>query len=145
MLVYSDGLGYYDPDQIGVVENILAQAEQLKVVRDCQIAFFYHGYLPPGELARIIEGLKSMGYEFTDLRDTPYRVVGEGITIVSVDGRQQVTSTISPASREEMTGIRLYFNRWVILLSGLLIIILLSYIILILTLRKNKKRLYETR
>ncbi len=44
--------------------DLLRHAKKIKVVRDSVASFFYHPYLGTGYLTEVIQGLKSMGYQF---------------------------------------------------------------------------------
>jgi uncharacterized protein YdaL len=46
--------------------DILASAHRLTVVRDGVQSFFYHPYLGTDDLARTVEGIQGMGYQFVD-------------------------------------------------------------------------------
>lgn len=143
MTVDPDNLGYYDPDEVNSLGKILTLAEQYAIVRDCQIGIFFHNYLPPQELAEIIDGLKKLGYGFFDYHSFGYRVEGENVNIVNINGHRQVSTAITPVFDKKLSGARLFLKKWMSSLSGLLVIIVLSYVFIILTVRKNKKRLYE--
>ncbi|MFZ5642075.1 MAG: DUF2334 domain-containing protein [Bacillota bacterium] len=147
MMVFSGDLGYYDTEEVDPFGSILAAAESYTVVRDCQIGFYYHNYLPPGPLVEIVKGLRELGFQFDDYRNYDYRIDGQSVKIVNVKGNRQVITDIEPVSPENEKGLgllRLFFNKWVSALSVLLVFIVLSFVIIILTVRRNKKRLYET-
>lgn len=144
MVVYPENLGYFEPDQVDSVEKILDKAKNLMVVRDCLAGIFFHNYLPPKNLAKIIEGLNGLGYEFIDLRGMSYRVEGDDIKITSRQGIREISTGIAQVNQEESLA-RIIIKQWLMGLSFFLVLILSSFLLIIRSLRKNKDRLYETR
>jgi uncharacterized protein YdaL len=144
MLLYPENLGYYDNSQEDSIEKILTEAEYLTVVRDCSTCFFFHYYLPPRELVKIIKGLKELGYQFIDLRYASYNVESDSVKIISKNGKREVVTDIPP-NQAEITGTRLIFKKWLNSLTALLITVVISFLLIIWTIRRNKKRFYEVR
>lgn len=144
MLVYPESLGYFDSSQENSIEEILTKAEYLTVVRDSSTCIFFHYYFPPGELAKIIKGIKELGYQFIDLRYASYHVESESTKIISRNGKREIVTDISP-DKTEITGMRLVFKKWLNSLTALLITVVISFLLIIWTVRRNKKRFYEVK
>ncbi|ABG05541.1 conserved hypothetical protein [Rubrobacter xylanophilus DSM 9941] len=70
-----ENLGYIAPEEGLTVEDQLARARLLRIVRDGWAVGFYHpASVPPSELERLVEGLRAQGYAFADLRELPAEV-----------------------------------------------------------------------
>ena len=63
-----ENCGYVSTGGSGV-EKILDAAEKITAVRDGMAGFFFHPWIDIGVLKRIVDGMRSMGYEFIDIRD----------------------------------------------------------------------------
>ncbi|MDH7514698.1 MAG: DUF2334 domain-containing protein [Bacteroidota bacterium] len=79
--IYPENLGYVpvDPDDPGLsAENVTRMLEAARValgVRDGWVGFFCHSYVPPGEMERLVRGVRELGYTFHDLREDTHRVL----------------------------------------------------------------------
>ncbi|HID81906.1 MAG TPA: DUF2334 domain-containing protein [Thiotrichales bacterium] len=77
-VIQSDYYGYRQiPENMGNIEpepflgyrplfpaDLIRHAEKMKVVRDGVASFFYHPYLGTGYLNEVVQGIKSLGYQF---------------------------------------------------------------------------------
>lgn len=144
MFVYPENLGYFDPSQVDTLSRILVKAEQFTVVRDCVAGVFFHSYLSPEGLDSIITGLKKLGYDFFDLRYASYHVEGESLKITSQNGQRSIWADAREIpDNNQLTGIRLIFKNWLATLAIAFTIIVVSLFLIIWTLQRNKKNLYE--
>jgi uncharacterized protein YdaL len=86
--IYPENLGYVplDPDPTKAqqaVDHILAAAKVSLAVRDGIVAAFFHPFVKLDYLTQIVDGIRSLGYTFLDLRDTSNTVTLEDRAIVS--------------------------------------------------------------
>jgi uncharacterized protein DUF2334 len=73
-----ENLGYINPQEGHTVEAQLARAGLLRIVRDAWGVGFYHpASIDQVELDRLVDGLRKLGYSFTDLRDQPLQTRSE--------------------------------------------------------------------
>ena len=68
-VVIPESLGNVEPVEVNhhpprSPQDILASAQRNAVVRDRVQSFFFHPYLPLGDLKTIVQGIKGMGYTF---------------------------------------------------------------------------------
>jgi uncharacterized protein YdaL len=76
----------YVPIENPVVEPVLKNAEAVSVVRDGYASVFFHPFLNPELLDRLIAGIQARGYHFVDLRGFPNVVQSEGNIITTQSG-----------------------------------------------------------
>jgi uncharacterized protein YdaL len=67
---YIDPIGWYELQPPSLSGDLLKRANALKVVRDGWAGFYFHWYLDPAELAKTVNGLKAIGYQFVPLSGT---------------------------------------------------------------------------
>jgi hypothetical protein len=72
--VIPENLGYYSEEEGLTIEQMLAEAKKMLVVRDAIAVGFFHPWMPPDKLEELIKGLKKMGFDFLDMRDLPNQV-----------------------------------------------------------------------
>ncbi len=72
--VIPENLGYYSEEEGLTIEQMLAEAKKMLVVRDAIAVGFFHPWMPPEKLEELIKGLKKMGFDFLDMRDLPNQV-----------------------------------------------------------------------
>ena len=141
--VYPENLGYYTTDKPFSVDEILARASRLGVVRDATAGVFFHAYLSPQQLSLVVEGLEDRGYQFIDLRQETYTVQGSQVKIEGKDGFRKVDSSIainlvSPVKMP--MGMVVSLN----VLIGILATVLLAFsVIIFIQIRRRNNRLYE--
>ena len=80
----------YVPIENPVVEPILKNAEAVSVVRDGYASVFFHSFLNPVLLDRLISGIEAEGYHFVDLRSFPNAVQSEGNIITTQSGEVKI-------------------------------------------------------
>jgi uncharacterized protein YdaL len=86
--IYPENLGYVplDPDPNKAqqaVDYVLAAAKVSLAVRDGIVSAFFHPFVKLDYLAQIVDGIRSLGYTFLDLRDTTNTVTLDDRAIVS--------------------------------------------------------------
>jgi len=81
-----ESLGYVAIDGSTGVQEILEQARSLLVVRDAVTGVFFHSFMDIEDLKGIVQGLKSMGYSFGDLKQEDNWVKIDGYCIKSSKG-----------------------------------------------------------
>ncbi len=96
--IYPDNLGYVplDPDPAKAqqaVDHILAAARLTLAVRDGIAAAFFHPFVKLEYLTQIVDGIRSLGYTFLDVRDFTNTVTLEDRAVVS--GTATVTLNLS--------------------------------------------------
>jgi uncharacterized protein YdaL len=90
--VIPENLGFVPRDDLNHAEDLLRYAKAHTVVRDSSIGFFFHPFLDLSRLARLVDGVRSEGYTFLDLRQTPHRVQFRNMAVQS--GRGTVTLSL---------------------------------------------------
>jgi uncharacterized protein YdaL len=66
--IVPEDLGYIPADQLDV-RPLLEYARRLRVVRDGTASFYFHPFLDPSLLDRLVTGISRMGYRFVSLRE----------------------------------------------------------------------------
>jgi hypothetical protein len=70
-----ENLGYINESEGWTVDDQLARADALRIVRDATAVGFYHpASIPVPDLERLVDGLSGQGYRFADVRSLPLRV-----------------------------------------------------------------------
>lgn len=80
----------YVPIEDPVIEPILKNADAASVVRDGYASFFFHPFLDPQLLDRLIAGIEARGYHFVDLRSFPNTVQSQGSLITTQSGEARI-------------------------------------------------------
>jgi len=88
--IIPESLGYIDLEK-PEVERMLENAGRLEVVRDGIASFFFHPFLDRDMLARLIDGIEGMGYEFTSVRDFNCRIKFDDMVVQTHDMPVQLT------------------------------------------------------
>lgn len=88
--IYPENLGYVplDPDekkQEAAVDRLISYARINLAVRDGFATAFFHPFLEPDLLERLVEGIRELGYTFIDLRN--------GTNVVQLDDRVIVSGS----------------------------------------------------
>jgi uncharacterized protein YdaL len=68
------------------IEPQLSNADAARVVRDGYASVFFHPFLSPDLLDRLIGGIQQRGYEFVDIRHFPNKVRSDGRLIQTAAG-----------------------------------------------------------
>lgn len=77
-ILVPENLGYINEDEGLLVEDQLARAELLQIVRDAYAVGFYHpASIPVADLERLVDGLSALGYRFSDVRTLPLTVTSD--------------------------------------------------------------------
>ena len=76
----------YVPIEDPVIEPVLKNVEAESVVRDGYASAFFHPFLKPDLLDRLISGIEAKGYHFIDLRRFPNSVHSQGNVITTRSG-----------------------------------------------------------
>ncbi len=148
MTVFSETLGYVNPEDPLSPDRIIEKARMLKILRDADTCVFYHGFLPPEGLNRIIEGLKEQGYEFISLLDTDFWVQGQDLKVWGAAGKFYVETTVKPLDIEEVEPRYRGPKALIAGVVGLVVVIgvvLLSFVVIVWKLKARRRYLYEER
>ncbi|SHK05539.1 DUF2334 domain-containing protein [Paramaledivibacter caminithermalis] len=128
-----ENLGYVDPDNPLVINEIKNNLKQVSVVRGFTAGVFFHPYLDIKYLKEIVEAIEAENIEFYDLRKEDNWVKWENITIVSKNGEIKTNY----AKKDEDGPIKGSFNIGTkVLIIFVLFINIMFFIILI----RSKKR-----
>lgn len=139
-LCYPINLGEYNPKDPKNIISILERAKNILAIRDAIIGISIPAYVSAKEIEPLILGIKKLGYEFLDFSKEPYHVENENLIIVNKNGKKHV---ISKVPLYEKTPIEKFFEKFIIYLRVILIIVTTSFILIIIWLIRNKHKLYE--
>lgn len=144
MIVLPENMGYYDGGEF-TVEAMLQNSKELLEIADPFGGFFYHGYLPPDHLPKVIEGVLKQGYAFFDIRSMNVRAGFERVRIETANG--EIVSTIDPSLVQEWENEKgeggTLVSRLVWVQIALLGTAIVLFVLLIVSLRRNARRKYE--
>ncbi|AQQ54029.1 polysaccharide deacetylase family protein [Planococcus lenghuensis] len=88
MQVLPETLGYIEPDNPDAVTELTAQARYAASFSDSYLAFFYHPYLGLDGLKDVLDVLSVYDeYEWVNMKELDNRVVVNGLTISTGDGK----------------------------------------------------------
>ncbi|MBC9783943.1 polysaccharide deacetylase family protein [Heliobacterium chlorum] len=74
-LVVPENLGLVDMNLTDPVTPMLEEAQEIALVRECAAGAFFHSFLEPTSLAKLVDGLKDQGYTFLDVRSLPVQEI----------------------------------------------------------------------
>ncbi|WP_170291627.1 polysaccharide deacetylase family protein [Heliobacterium mobile] len=74
-LVVPENLGMVDMNLADPVTPMLEEARDIALVRECAAGAFFHSFLEPTSLAKLVDGLKEQGFAFLDVRSLPVQEV----------------------------------------------------------------------
>jgi Uncharacterized protein conserved in bacteria (DUF2334). len=103
--IYPEDLGYLplidDRDSTEhYIKYILNRAKTIRSVRDGYASFFFHSFLDPDYLRELVDGIKGLGFTFTDLRKESNWVKSKDMVILS--GSQAYTMNVNHSFLEEV-------------------------------------------
>lgn len=146
MILIPENMGYYDGSEMSAAQ-MLQSLHDLRDIDDAFAGFFYHGYISPDHLPKLIEGVQRQGYTFFDLRTLDIRAGSSQVRIVAEGGA--ISAVVDPELGKEWQTVRARTRdraliekvAWVEV--GLLIVVVTIFIGLILRLRRNARKKYE--
>ncbi|MBO8159575.1 DUF2334 domain-containing protein [Thermosyntropha sp.] len=146
MKVYPETLGYVDPQDIMSVEKIIQKARFQKILPHTETCVFYHGFLPPEGLDKLIKALNREGYKFISLGEEDFWVKGKALRVWGGKGIMRWESDITPINPDDKEP--LYKGPKVVAkgitaLALLITGLVLFFGIIVLNLRRKRNRLYE--
>lgn len=103
--IYPEDLGYLplidDRDSTEhYIKYIVNRAKTIRSVRDGYASFFFHSFLDPEYLKELVDGIKGLGFTFTDLRKEPNWVKSKDMVILS--GSQAYSMNLDHSYLEEV-------------------------------------------
>ncbi|HHS13247.1 MAG TPA: DUF2334 domain-containing protein, partial [bacterium] len=101
-----ENLGYISLDNPDP-QSMLKYAANNRVVRDGFASFFFHPFVPLEALKELVNGIRELGYTFSDIRTLSHRVIsdagafatGEGIVTVSLQDQYLEEFCVTPGGR----------------------------------------------
>lgn len=139
-LCYPINLGEYNPKDPKNLIKLLERAKNMLALRDAIIGISIPAYVSAKEIEPLIISIKKLGYEFLDFLKEPYHVENENLIIMNKNGKKYVKSKIP---LYEKTPMEKFFEKFIIYLRTILIVVTTSFILIILWLIRNKHKLYE--
>lgn len=139
-LCYPINLGEYNPKDPKNLIKILEKAKNMLALRDSVIGISISAYVSSNEIEPLITSIKKLGYEFLDFSKEPYHVENENLIIMNKNAKKYVISKIP---LYEKTPMEKFFEKFIIYLRTILIIVTTSFILIIIWLIRNKHKLYE--
>lgn len=89
--IIPENLGYL-PSQNADPEIVLSNARRMRVVRDGIASFYFHPFLEPALLEKIVDGIRGQGYQFFSIREFAPTVNCEGsFAVLTASGRARIT------------------------------------------------------
>jgi len=89
--IIPENLGYIDqttPDP----QPLLDAARRMRVVRDGMASFFFHPFVAPAILRRIVREMKKMGWDFISIRDFPANLTTETCWVTTSGGSRDIVA-----------------------------------------------------
>lgn len=146
MKVWPESLGYVDPQDVRAVDEIREKAAFSKILPHAKTCVFYHGFLTPEGMEKVITVLKEEGYEFASLGEEEFWVQSRDINIWGKDNILHWKTGIKPVDPEEKEP--LYkgpsvVTKGVIGLAILITGLVIFFGLIAWNLRRRRNRLYE--
>lgn len=88
---FPENLGYVNPASGQTVARMLETARQFLVVRDAIAGAFFHPFMPLDLLKQLVDGLRALGFSFTDLRQERHWVRWSGWRVHNLNDQILVT------------------------------------------------------
>lgn len=145
MILLPENMGYYDGVEYHV-GDMLNNSKALLATKNSFACFFYHGFLPPDNLRKIIDGVRAQGFSFFDLRAMEIRAESPQVKILVQNGRVSATVDPSLVAQWEKSG---FFDprydletlSWIQI--SILIAVICSFLGIIANLKRTAWRKYE--
>lgn len=143
-IAYPINMDRYVPNDPTQYNYLLKKAREFRILRDAIIGIIVPSYAPTDKLRELIGEMRTLGYDFLELRNEPFKVESKVesryMKIANIDGKKVINSKIPPL---EETFLQKVFKTFINYLRIILIITVSTFTIIIFYLIRNKRRLYE--
>jgi len=129
-----------NPDNPEDYIYLLEKAKDFMILRDAILGITFPSYAPVENLRRLIYDIRSLGYDFLNLREEPFYVESPHIKVMNVGGKKIIISNIPPLKK---TFLQKAFEVFISYLRLILMIVISIFAVLIFYLIKNRRKLYE--
>lgn len=138
--IYPVNLGSYNPKDPKNKIEILNKARDFMIFRDLIIGISIPSYVFSRDIEELITNLRNLGYDFLDFSEEPYQVSNDNIIISNKNGKKWIISKIP---LYEKNPVERFFENFIVYLRFILIFVIISFLLIIIWLINNKRKLYE--
>ncbi len=145
MILLPENMGYYDGVEYRV-GDMLNSSKALLGIENSFACFFYHGFLPPENLRKIIEVVQAQGFTFFDLRTMEIRAESPQVRVLVQNGKVSATVDSNLVAQWKKKGFfdpRYDFETLSWIQIAVLALVICSFLGIIANLKRTAWRKYE--
>ncbi|HBT20933.1 MAG TPA: hypothetical protein DEA47_06210 [Peptococcaceae bacterium] len=148
MRVWPETFGYVEPNDVLAYDKIRKLARFFKILPHAETCVFYHGFLPPEGLERLIEIFKEEGYGFASLLEEEFWVKSRYLKVWGSNGSIKWESSIeavNPDRKDPLYRGPEFVVKGVMGLALLAASLVVFFSLIVWRLRRRRSRLYEAK